>query len=426
MKLNQWTVGLAAAGVVSLASVAYAEEQPMSQVLTAVSQTTLSGYVDASAIWKFGTGDAYLPGRAFDGVGKLDGFNFNVAEVTLQKTPGEEQWAAGYRVDMLLGPDAVGYNVAVGNNNMSSGASDFGVKQAYVDLRLPMGTGIDLKLGTFNELIGYEVFESYVNPNYSRSFGWQLEPTQHTGLLASYRFGEAVTLAGGVANTWSNGINARNTRGPGGAPIESVKTYMASVSVVAPDSWGALAGSGLYAGVVDGFSGNTQDTTSFYVGVQLKTGLEGLSVGAAFDYLEDGYRMVNWSNGTNQVGAFSYRPGTQLKPGDNWANAFAGYLTFKATDHLSFAGRLDYTSGSDGTWYDSVEGKNKLLSATVTADYALWANVLARFEFRWDTCLTDDKPYGGDRLFVDPVTRQGGGPSNENALTVAANLVFKF
>jgi len=396
MKLNHWTVGLAAAGVVSLASVAYAEEQPMSQVLTAVSQTTLSGYVDASAIWKFGTGDAYLPGRAFDGVGKLDGFNFNVAEVTLQKTPGEEQWAAGYRVDMLLGPDAVGYNVAVGNGSNVSSPSDFGVKQAYVDLRLPAGTGIDLKMGTFNTILGYEVFESYVNPNYSRSFGWQLEPTQHTGLLASYRFGEAVTLAAGVANTWSAGINAR-------APIESQKAYMASLSIVAPDSWGALAGSGLYAGVVDGFSGNTQDTTSFYMGVQLKTGVEGLSVGAAYDYREDGNNA--------------------FKPGDNWAYAIAGYLTFKATDHLSFAGRLDYSKGSNGTWgFLSSEGENELFSATLTADYALWANVLARFEFRWDTCLTDDTPYGGDTLFDG----ETGGPSDENALTVAANLVFKF
>jgi hypothetical protein len=121
-------------------------------------------------------------------------------------------------------------------------------------------------------------------------------------------------------------------------------------------------------------------------------------VGVAYDYREDGANTLN--------------------PGNNWANAFAGYLTFKATDHLSFAGRVDYTSGSDGTWYDSVDGENKLLSATITADYTLWANVLARFEFRWDTCLTDDEVYGGESL--------AAGPSDENALTLAANLVFKF
>jgi hypothetical protein len=190
-----------------------------------------------------------------------------------------------------------------------------------------------------------------------------------------------------------------------------------SMSLVAPDSWGALAGSGLYAGVVDGFSGQSQDTTSFYLGMQIKTGVEGLMVGVAYDYMADGYRTVNWTD-QGSPGAFHSAPGTQLNPGDNWANAFAVYLTFKASEHLSFAGRLDYTSGSDGTWYDSVEGKNKLLSATVTADYSLWANVFTRLEFRWDTCLTSDKPYGGDTL--------AAGPANENALTLAANLVFKF
>ena len=39
--------------------------------------------------------------------------------------------------------------------------------------------------------------------------------------------------------------------------------------------------------------------------------------------------------------------------------------------------------------------KNKLLSLTGTADYALWKNVISRAELRWDTCLTGDKPFGG-------------------------------
>ena len=65
MKYNKWTLCLAASGVVSLGSVIQAEEaqKQMSQVMTAVAATTLSGYVDTSAIWKFGTGNANLPGR---------------------------------------------------------------------------------------------------------------------------------------------------------------------------------------------------------------------------------------------------------------------------------------------------------------------------------------------------------------------------
>src|SRR5688572_254691 len=101
MKFNKWTLALAAGGVVSLGSIAQAEEKPMSQVLTAVSSTTLSGYVDTSAIWKFGTGNENLPGRAFDGGpsnpggNKLDGFNLNVVEIQLERPLSEDQWAAG-------------------------------------------------------------------------------------------------------------------------------------------------------------------------------------------------------------------------------------------------------------------------------------------------------------------------------------------
>ncbi len=50
MKFNKWTVGLAAVGAVSLASVVRAEEKA-SSVMTAVQSTTLSGYVDTSMEW---------------------------------------------------------------------------------------------------------------------------------------------------------------------------------------------------------------------------------------------------------------------------------------------------------------------------------------------------------------------------------------
>src|SRR5277367_2276657 len=50
MKFNKWTLGLAAVGVVSLASAARADETPkISQMQTALSNTTISGYVDVSA-----------------------------------------------------------------------------------------------------------------------------------------------------------------------------------------------------------------------------------------------------------------------------------------------------------------------------------------------------------------------------------------
>jgi len=387
MKFNKWTLALAGAGVVSLASAVQAEEAQMSQVLTAVSSTQLSGYVDTSAIWKVGSGNANLPGRAFDGVGKLDGFNLNVVGVTLEKPLSEDQWAAGYKLELLFGPDGAIYD-ATGEH----------IKDAYVALRVPAGNGIDLKVGTFTTIIGYESFESYLNPNYSRSFGWQLEPTQHTGLLASYKLSDAVSVSAGVANTWMAGINLRSPR------FESHKAYMASVTLTAPESWGYLKGSAWYAGIVEGFSGNAKDTTSLYMGGSIATPVEGLSIGGAFDY--------RFNGPTPFAGAAASK---------NWAYAIAGYLSFQATEKLKLNARGDYSNSADGTFFDSgTPGKNDdnaLGSLTLTADYALWPNVISRAEFRWDRNLGGDTPYGG--------TVAGIGV-NENAVTLGANIIYKF
>jgi hypothetical protein len=329
---------------------------------------------------------------------------------------GEESWSSGYRVDLLFGPDAIGYNPSAGLES----DSELAIKQAYVDVMFPMGNGLEMKMGVFNTLVGYEVFESYQNPNYSRSFGWQLEPIQHTGLLLNYQLTEGLGISGGVANTWYWGNNYRSPRG------ETDKSFMASISLEAPDSWGSMSGSSLYVGVVEGFGNNSynrgdgnpsyKNTASFYAGGSLLTPVDGLAIGAAFDYRWDGETVV-------PVG------GTYPLTGpDNWAYAIAGYVTFAASEKWNLALRADWTSGSDGTWYDAgiagaSDQQNRLFALTATADYALWANVLTRFEVRWDRSLTDDSPYGGD---LDPNNGGWDKDPDQAAVTLAANLVFVF
>ena len=113
MKFNKWTLGLAAVGVVSLASAARADEAKMSQVQTALSNTTLSGYVDTAAIWRPGTDQdprhgrhspGNIPGYSF---AKNDGFYLNVVDIALDKPQDEGPWASGYHVELMTGPDAV-------------------------------------------------------------------------------------------------------------------------------------------------------------------------------------------------------------------------------------------------------------------------------------------------------------------------------
>ncbi|MBI2948592.1 MAG: outer membrane beta-barrel protein [Verrucomicrobia bacterium] len=392
MQPNAWTLALAGAGLVSFGALVQAEEAAQ-QVMTALSQTTLSGYVDTSAIWKFGRGNTPFPGRAFDGTSKMDGFNLNVVKLQLEKPLSEEQWSAGYQVGILFGPDAVAYNPSPVGAGFDT--DDVSVKDAYVALRAPVGNGIDFKVGTWTTICGYEVFESPNNPNYSRSYGWQLEPTQHTGVLANYKASEWLNIGGGVANTWNAGINARPVRA-GGTVAESEKTYLGTVTLTAPESFGFLSGASLYGAIVDGLAGGPQDTTTYYAGVTLPLPIEGLSFGATYDYRDDS---------------------PIAGPAGDRAYAIAGYLSYQCTEKLKLNSRVDYTNADDGTWYASAAaGKaagshNELLSVTGTLDYALWANVLSRAEIRWDHALNGARPFA---------------VADKNAITLAANIVYKF
>src|SRR3974390_3361045 len=105
MKLEKWTAALAGAGLVSLAAAATAEERA-SAVMTALGSTTLSGYVDTSAQWNFGTGNANPAPFRFNTPSKADGFNLDVVQLRIEKPLDESEWAAGYRVDLWAGPDA--------------------------------------------------------------------------------------------------------------------------------------------------------------------------------------------------------------------------------------------------------------------------------------------------------------------------------
>jgi len=105
--------------------------------MTALSATTISGFVDTSAQWNPGTGNANNPAYLFGGPGKADGFNLNVVKLVIAKDPeASDGWGAGYKVDLLFGPDANAYGT------QSTGTTaDFAVKQAYVDLKAPVLNG---------------------------------------------------------------------------------------------------------------------------------------------------------------------------------------------------------------------------------------------------------------------------------------------
>ena len=393
MKLYKWTTALAAAGVVTL-TVSVQGEEKASSVMTALSSTTLSGYVDTSAQWNFGTGNARLPDYKFGGSSKADGFNLNVVQLRIEKPLDEAEWAAGYRVDLWAGPDA---NVLGTQSTGFGSGRDFAIRQAYIALRAPIQNGLDFKVGVFDSIIGYESVESGNNPNFTRSYGHSIEPQTHTGILASYRFNDNISASVGVANTAGPTINGRSD-------VESKKTYMGSVAITAPDNMGFLSGSTLYAGIVNGFSASyLDDQTSYYLGATMATPVAGLRLGASFDYLD-----------IHNIG------------GETWSAA--GYASYQATEKLSFHARAEYLRDRGEQKFFSFFDSNtdtfvstnpdRVLALTATAQYDLWKNVISRLELRWDHSLSGHDTWGG--------TTTDTQPSLENEWLLAMNIIYKF
>ena len=427
MKFNKWTLGLAALGVVSLASVVQAEERT-NPVLTALSSTTISGYVDTSMIWKIGRGNYPLPGRAYDGADKQDGINLNVVGITIEKPLDETEWAAGYKVDLLFGPDAEDYGTTL---DSGGNRDQFAIKQAYVALRAPLGNGLDFKIGVYDNPLRYESFESFRNPNYSRSYGYLLEPNAFTGVNISYKFTDWLTVFGGVADSPSNEINARAWKGikgydpvtgkPYGYESENVKTYYGGITLTAPSDLGFLEGSTLTVGAYDGLPHDTSsvgtptkigDTTGLFVAATINTPVKGLAFGGAFDY--------RWQRND----ALYTVPGVGTRYGNEYA--VGAYLVYTGIEKWKFALRGDYynsglNNGNPYSFYaSSNEEGAELLAVTATADYQLWQNVITRLEFRWDHDLTGLQPSSlpnSNGPFAD---------DDNNAFSLALNIVYRF
>ncbi|HEV2209675.1 MAG TPA: outer membrane beta-barrel protein [Verrucomicrobiae bacterium] len=390
-KLNGWTLGLLSAGLVTFPAIMKADEKP-SSVLTALSSTTLSGYVDTSAQWNMGTGNAYVPAYAFGGSSKADGFNLNVVELNIEKpVEATDVWGAGYKVSLLAGPDA---NLFGSQSTVSTGASDFAVKQAYVSLHAPIGNGLDFKVGVWDTIIGYEVFESINDPNVTRSYGYTIEPLSHTGVQASYQFSSTLSGTLGIANTFGPVINQRAFP----QRAESFKTYMGSLTFTAPTNWGILSGSTITGCIIDGFDNGIgpvgKDQISYYLGATVNTPISGLKAGVCYDYLGVPKQSLG---------------------GSSYANAVGLYLSYQLTEKLSLYGRGEYASSdtlaNNGA---NIIGAAKLFETTATLQYDLWKNVLTRVEFRWDHAADDSAAFGGNP------------PTKSNSYILLADIAYKF
>jgi len=281
-----------------------------------------------------------------------------------------------------------------------------------------VGNGINFKLGIFDCPLGYEAANAGENPNYTRSYGYSIEPTSLTGLLATYKVCDGFSLTAAIANQYGATVNTR------ASAVQSQKTYCAAVTLTAPDSWGFLKGAALTAGAIDGIgttfpaaavpalggvpagsnAGIKPDATLIYVGGTIPTPWETVKLGASWDHFT--------VSGNATTGKFAD------------TDSFAFYASFSGIEKLKINTRVEYFDNGSGLVALGGTGKGaaagsanaEVLAATVTLDYSLWANVITRLEYRLD----HDCSHGRNL----PGATAAGGYNNSQLL--ALNVIYKF
>jgi hypothetical protein len=374
MKMNKWTMGLAAAGVVTLSSVAQAQDAAAGADALAAS-TTLSGYVSTG--YKFNNGNTNQ--GYFRSTQGRNAFSMDVVDLKLSSAQGDGAMDTGYTVELWMGPAAG--NIGTQANTAAGTAGTAGtveLMQANIDLRW---NDIDLKVGQFGTVVGNEVYNYNENAFYTHSFGFAIEPTHHTGILASYTVSDDLQIGLGLANTTSAAINGRG--------VGSSKTLLASVSYTLPSGTGALDGTELYYGLVKGDQDNASKGSDeyHYASVKLPELVAKLGIKVVWDHVEYESQVAD-SNVTGLYLDYELNADTTLNLRYEMGNINA--------------------EGSTGAAQGLASGNaDNIQSFTIGVNHKIWENVISRVEYRNDTIDT-------------------AGSADDQQSTVALNIIYSF
>jgi Putative beta-barrel porin-2, OmpL-like. bbp2 len=386
------------------------EDQGINYVETAQKGITLSGYVDVSYTEQFaGRGTPSSPSGStqaslheFDQ--NNDNFNVQAVKLALEKAlPDKNEWAAGFRVDAILGSDAKELtDSAFGSTSSSGGTTSstsypIALEQALVKFRIPVGNGLDIYAGKFVTFLGYEVIESPANPNFSRGLLFtNAIPLTNTGVYADYKFNDTLEAKFGVVDGSNNSVS-QGSADPMASYGYGGKAITGQLNINAPGKNANITQSFIYAPDSTSASGTpTIDNGPLFIydiwGNWNPTFVKDSALTLGFN-VDFGY---NGASGIpTDVGA-----GT---PGVHDSNTWYGvalYSIYKFNKVFSLAGRAEYLHtdaayfpqyGPNTTDYTGTTPGAPIFtpaqddfSYTLTASFNIWDNLLTRAEYRID------------------------------------------
>lgn len=177
------------------------------------------------------TGNANRPADRFNG---LVSFGDRNGEVQLNQlnffleravVASSEDWGIGGRLDVMYGSDAIftqaygvpplsyqtGQALNRGNYDLhltswSERFNALALPQAYLEMNVPVGNGLTVKIGHFYTPVGFEVVTAPDNFFYTHAYTMQYgEPFTHTGVLGNYIVNANWSLQGGAVTGSATG-----------------------------------------------------------------------------------------------------------------------------------------------------------------------------------------------------------------------------
>jgi hypothetical protein len=343
-----------------------------SYAIKGTSDITLSGFVTASYFYDTsvpadGKSNGYLWNTSHNA------FSLNKAKVTLASTPVErsgDTWGSAFRVSLIFGEDAPLVNTGGAAQGMDE------LREAYVELNAPVGTGLNIRAGQLISLLNYESGDGgAVNANFSQGYQWYYTGN---GPSAGVQLGYTLSDMFDVKMRVQNGMYAGPFDG------NSAKTVMGALGIK-PDAktWLSLVA----------FGGKENNNVAVYGGSLLggRTFGEKITTGIELDY----FKFDGLSGGSD---ANLYSAGV--------------WFGYDFTPMFGIAIRAEFLDDEDGGGINGVplrgpsgaivspDANGKITSVALTLNIRPTKNIKLQPEIRFDNTTYKDGFDGQENRFL--------------------------
>jgi hypothetical protein len=354
----------------------------------------VGGYVEGSYTYDTSHNSKFIAGRTFDFENEALRMNQLALQIARPIDTAADlkagKWDFGFGLDMMYGSDGriIHANGLSGYNSALHPINQYDLTQAYLQLFIPVGHGLEITAGKFVTLFGNEsispiatVTGSTGNAFYSHSynFGFGIPFTQ-TGVLAAYPLDAdgKWTVTGGFTRGWNQATNDDN----------GAIDFLGQVKFVPNPQWTFT--------------------------VNMSAGPEGFHDNSDYQYVLEGIaawtpKDSKWTFAIDALGAEDEHAATNGDTG-YWYGV-TGYVGYSLCKYATLNGRVEWFRDDGGAVLgQSVSVYEATVGATVKPcpDTKILSNLIIRPEVRVD--------WSGKSVF--------NGGNADNQVTAAVDAIF--